>query len=272
MFTGNDIVQTQIGDLTYLRFKMFQAFPDISHAMFTRKGGKSASPFDSLNVGENVGDDPKAVVENRKTVLAVTGGKTLVSLRQVHGTDVLKVVHDKGLEDIAPEADALITNRPDIDLLIKVADCQPVFLYDYKNHVIANVHSGWRGSVNNVLGKTVQEMKTAFCCDPKTILAGIGPSLGPCCSEFVNFREEIPEHLWSYRDESDHFDFWKMSRDQLIDEGLTDSQISVAGLCTRCLPDLFYSYRGEQITGRLACVIGLREKGNILSGEMNDEH
>jgi YfiH family protein len=146
-------------------------------------------------------------------------------------------------------------------LTILVADCQPVMLFDPVRSVIANIHSGWRGSIINIIGRTVAEMQKRFGCLPADIHAGIGPSLGPCCAEFVNYREEIPESLWSYRVSNHHFDFWAMSRDQLLQAGLLPGRIEIGGLCTRCRRDLFFSYRAARRTGRMAAIIGMMPLG-----------
>ena len=248
------------GNVSYLRFGLLDNFPELVYGMFTRKGGKSGPPFDSLNVGENVGDDAAIVAENRRIVLSAMGGGHLVSLTQVHGSKVVSVGRDDLPWGSAVEADALVTDIPGVILLIKVADCQPVLIYDYKKRVVANVHSGWRGSVENILGDTLHVMTDDFGCDPATMVAAIGPSLGPCCAEFVDYKREIPEPLWMYKDDAHHFDFWRMSRDQLAQEGVPEEHIAVAGMCTRCRTDLFFSYRKEGTTGRLACVIGLKDK------------
>jgi copper oxidase (laccase) domain-containing protein len=132
-------------------------------------------------------------------------------------------------------------------------------LYDPVRRVVANVHSGWRGSVADIAGKTVAVMKNGFGCRGGDMVAAIAPSLGPCCAEFVNYRDEIPEHFWTYRDTKNHFDFWSISCDQLTAAGLRPENIHSGGMCTRCGTDYFYSYRGEaRNTGRFAAVIGLR--------------
>ncbi|WP_231714579.1 peptidoglycan editing factor PgeF [Desulfonema ishimotonii] len=239
-------------------------FEGIWHGLFTRKGGVSLRPWKSLNVGRSVGDSPRAVTQNRRRILRTAGGDRLVFAHQVHGTEILIVSENSGeaasaspRSDPAP-ADAMITDIPGQNLVIQVADCQPVLLYDADRHVAANIHSGWRGSIRNIIGKTISAMTAHFQSDPRRIFAGIGPSLGPCCAEFVNYQREIPEKYRTYRKASDHFDFWAISRDQLCDAGVLPAHIICSGLCTRCRTDLFFSYRGEHTTGRFAAVIGLR--------------
>jgi len=141
---------------------------------------------------------------------------------------------------------------------IQVADCQPILLWDPVRQVAANVHSGWRGSVQNIPGLTVAVMQERFNCNAKDMLAAIGPSLGPCCSEFVHYRTEIPQRFWRYKDAADRFDFWAITCDQLQTAGIDPVNIACSGICTRCSTDRFFSYRGEGTTGRFAAVIGLR--------------
>ena len=87
--------------------------------------------------------------------------------------------------------------------------------------------------------------------------AGVGPSLGPCCSEFVHYQKEIPESLWSYRVSENHFDFWAISQAQLVRAGLCPAHIEISRICTRCRRDLFFSYRAAHTTGRFAAIVGM---------------
>jgi copper oxidase (laccase) domain-containing protein len=103
-------------------------------------------------------------------------------------------------------------------------------------------------------------MKQHFGCHPGRIQAGIGPSLGPCCAEFINYRKEIPREFWRYMGLNAHFDFWALSRDQMIQAGMAEINIEPSGICTRCHRDDFFSYRAARTTGRFAAVIGLTER------------
>ena len=245
--------------LTLQRFPQLSCYPELCHGITTRRGGTSAPPFDSLNMARSVGDDAAHVAANWRRLGTRFDGMDPVYLKQVHGNTVavLDGVATGGAPCLPGEADAVVTDRPGYLLTILVADCQAVMLYDPVRSVIANIHSGWRGSIANIIGRTVAVMQERFACRPADVLAGIGPSLGPCCAEFVNFRSEIPDALWSYRVSENHFDFWALSRDQLIDAGLRPSHIEVGGICTRCRSDLFFSYRAAKVTGRMAAVIGL---------------
>lgn len=248
--------------IPYFEFEHFSGYPEIRHGIFTRHGGCSRRPFQSLNIGNGLGDPREAVEENRKRISFCVGGNDIVYVNQNHGdkilvfgkTDTTDTSLDKPEKQVG---DAMITDIPGKFLAVQTADCQSVLLYDPCKRVIANVHSGWRGSIGNIIGCTVDMLKERFGCHPEDLLAGIGPSLGPCCAEFRNYRREIPEVYWKYKDSSDHFDFWSITMEQLAFKGLSLERISVSGLCTKCRTDLFFSYRGEGITGRFAAVIGM---------------
>jgi len=246
--------------LRLFRFDHLADYSGLSHAVFSRLGGASASPFDSLNITFGLGDDPNDVHLNRRRILQTVGGGTMMFLRQVHGNRVL-IVDGQSTNDVEgtlPAADGVITSTPGLILTIQVADCQPVLLYDPKKNIVANVHVGWRGSVADILGRTAAIMATECGCRPADILAGVGPSLGPCCAEFRNYRTEIPKSFWAHKDDRDHFDFWAVSVEQLFAAGLRRKNIEISQICTRCSADWFFSYRAENTTGRFAAVIGLK--------------
>lgn len=253
----------QAGLMTY-RFPNLDGIPGLRHEIFTRIGGNSSPPYQSLNLAKSVGDRPADVAENRGRVLSAMGRGRLVFLRQVHGTTVVVAADDSGkradqtdTERFAGEGDALITDRPELWLTILVADCQAVLLFDPGRRVVANIHSGWRGSVGNIVGVAVSKMVQHFGTNPQNLIAGIGPSLGPCCAEFVHYQKEIPRNLWRYMGPGYRFDFWEMTRQQLVRAGVRLENICNSGICTRCSTDFFFSYRGEKKTGRFAAVIGI---------------
>jgi hypothetical protein len=258
------MIEREAQGVGFLQFSNLSRFPTLRHGIFTRRGGSSGGPFESLNVGLTVGDAPGVVEDNRRAVSRVMGDAPLVFIRQVHGGTVLTC--DPAAPQDPPSAgggirtgDAIICATPGANLVIQTADCQPVLLFDPIRGAVAGIHSGWRGSIDNIIGETVKEMRRRFECRPRDLIAGIGPSLGPCCAEFRHFRREIPAALWRYRISAYHFDFWAMSRDQLLGAGLAEAHIEQSRLCTRCRTDLFFSYRAVKKTGRFASVIGLAE-------------
>lgn len=262
------IFTTKNGLATY-QFENLAACSGVDHRIFTRNSGKSRPPFAGLNIGHGIGDTPPNVTENRGIVSRFMAAGRLIFARQVHGCEIAVLSRDREKKGLVPAdrtltADAMVTDIHGRNLVIQVADCQAVMLYEPDRRVIANVHSGWRGSIQNIIGRTVAAMKRHFGCRPGRIRAGIGPSLGPCCAEFINYREEIPSTFWRYKGQNKHFDFWSLSRDQLMGAGIAAVNIESSEICTRCHPDDFFSYRAERKTGRFAAVIGLTE--NALAG------
>lgn len=247
-----------------LTFKNLSLVPGLVHGVFTRRGGVSAPPFESLNVAWDSEDSQAAVRENLARVKKAAGVERLVSSRQVHG-DSVNFIDDSFARELAacpqtavlPPADALATNLSGLGLLIKIADCQSILLVDPKSRIIANIHSGWRGSVQNIAGKTVRRLER-FGLNPSKTLAAVSPSLGPCCAEFANFGREIPQEFWPFKVGPIHFDFWAITRSQLMAAGLGDENIEFAARCTVCGKSDFFSYRGQGKTGRMASVIGWR--------------
>ena len=282
-----------------IQFKILTPYTCLAHGVFTRRGGRSTPPFDSLNVGLSTGDDATHVRENRCRIARHLGFDRAFYLNQVHGNDVLALTQESQITGLTshgmatqsaseipdpnphsdpyshrpdnssqqngnpsaplalPVADGVVTNIPGVLLVIQVADCQAVVLFDPVKQVVANLHSGWRGSVANIIGRGLDVMVARFGCDPGDIRAGIGPSLGPCCAEFVHYKDELPQAFHKYRQGEYHFDFWAISRDQLIKKGVQPNHIEVAGVCTRCHPTRFFSYRHEKSTGRFAVAAGL---------------
>ena len=258
--------QTQNDLPVYLTYPLLSKVPDLVHGVFTRHGGVSRSPCDSLNVVWSNGDRQEAVHENLRRIKKVLQLDQLVAASQVHG-DTVHVVDKTVMERaetrlpllLVPSGDALVTCLRGVGLLIKIADCQAVFLVDPVRKAIANVHCGWRGSVNAILPKTVRILREDFGSRPEDLLATVSPSLGPCCGEFRNYRDELPPFFWSFQTKPLYFDFWAISRRQLCEAGLRPEHIEVAGRCTKCETRDFFSYRGESTTGRMAAVIAWKD-------------
>ena len=225
-------------------------------AFFCRHGGGSPPPFDTLNVSYGVGDTAEQVEDNRRLIKEVLGLDSLLSARQVHGDRIL-AIDVLPLGDIEYDGyDALITNLAGVGIMVQQADCQAVVLHDPGARVVANVHVGWRGSVADILTQTIQRMQDDFGADPYRVMAAISPSLGPCCAEFTNFQAELPDSFHANQVRPAYFDFWAISRHQLLKAGVRPANIRTVGICTRCDPN-YFSYRREGRTGRSATVVAL---------------
>jgi polyphenol oxidase len=250
-------------NLTFYQFPLLQTIPGLVHGVFARLGGESRGGLRGLNLSFSVGDQAGRVAGNRKRVRELLNFPFLTSLRQVHGTEAVIISNGKGMDTTeTPETesgDILLTDRPGIGLMIKQADCQAVMLYDPRHKALANMHCGWRGNVRGVIPGGIRQMRAVYGTDPADLLTAVGPSLGPCCAEFIHYREEFPEEAWKYQMRPFYFDLWQWSRDQLLAAGVRNENIAVAGICTSCHTDEFYSYRKEKVTGRFGTVIGLLE-------------
>jgi YfiH family protein len=232
--------------------------------LFNRHHGISESVFASLNVGLSVGDDTESVMANRTLVKERLGAKCLLSARQVHG-DGIYTLDDTLHADLEVDGfDALITRQRGVGLIIQHADCQAILLYDPEQQVIAAVHSGWRGSVINLVGQTITAMSQKFGTVPHDLQAVISPSLGLCCAEFTNYERELPAAFQKFMTDDFHFDFWQISKQQLLSAGLQEHSVTLPTICTSCSND-YFSYRracrtGNGVTGRNCSAIVLPEE------------
>lgn len=267
------------GLLKYLEFTALAGDGAITHGFTTRQGGVSLPPYTSLNLALHVGDLPENVLANRAVACQALGIEPakLVAAVQVHGCRV-QVVEEQHCGRGALEystafsdTDALVTNLPGVPLSSYYADCVPILFYDPVTLSVGLAHAGWRGTVQRIAGETVAKMSEAFGCKSGDILAGIGPSIGPCCYQVdlpvqkalaANFTywtellEPIGPERWK-------LNLWKTNRRALIDAGLSPQNITIASLCTACNNDLFFSYRAEQgKTGRMTSFIMIKTEGN----------
>ena len=186
---------------------------------------------------------------------------------QVHGADV-QVVNQISKEYIKPEADGMVTNLEGVPLLMRYADCTPILFYDPTKHVAAIAHAGWRGTVAKVAAETVKSLQDEYGCQPKDILAGIGPSICVDCYEVGEevvaaaargFGADAVEKFFKPHTESSvAFDLWAANEYVLREAGV--QQIEVAQQCTFENTSDWYSHRAEKgRTGRFAAVIALKD-------------
>jgi len=255
-------------------FQSLGGLDGVVQAVSTRRGGVSRGPFESLNVGLHVGDDPEAVLENRRRLCQAVGvdPDSLVAGAQVLGNAVAWVTEaerGRGARDAAtaiPDADALITDSPGVTLAAFSADCPLIALVDPRRRAIGLAHASRRGTLGRLAARTVLAMERLLGCEPPRMLAAIAPSIGPCCYEVGSevldeARRALPdaERFFVQRDGRLHMDLWAANGAQLVEAGLAPERIERAGLCTRCHSEEFFSYRAAQgPTGRFALLLGLR--------------
>ncbi len=243
----------------------------VKHCFTTRHGGASQGYYSSMNMGLTRGEEKSLVLKNYQILGEAMGfsKENYVTSQQMHTTNVRRIFpKDKGKgvlrERGYAEVDGLITNEPNIPLVIFGADCVPVFLLDTKKKAIGMAHCGWMGTGNRMAEHTLQEMMKEFGTKPKDVVAAIGPSIGKCCFQVdapvvalfrknIAFAEEIifddPTEEGKYR-----IDLWETNRRLLEDMGVEN--IEIAGLCTMCDTERFYSHRK------------MRENRGVMAGVM----
>jgi len=234
------------GEIEWLEFELFANDPRIVHGIFLRHGGVSSESFASLNLVRDKGDFQANVDENQKRLSECIKVKNITRSKQVHGAEAVMVHDDKNHH---LQCDALMTNKKNLGLMAVHADCQAAILYDPVRQVLATVHAGWRGQVQNIYRSTIKKMQTTYNTRPEDLLVGISPSLGPLNSEFKNYRTELPEHFWRFQITPTYFDLWAIAQHQLEECGVKSHHIEIARIDTYANPHDFFSYRRQRAKG-----------------------
>jgi YfiH family protein len=239
----------------------------VGAAMSERAGGVSAPPYDTLNLGDHVGDAPEAVRENRTQWEREIGARP-VYLRQVHGSTVFRATgQSPGAEP--PEADAAVTTEPGIACTVLVADCMPVLLAAPDGRGVAAAHAGWRGLAGGVVEAALHALCEAAGCAPRDVAAWLGPCIGPRRFEV---GAEVVRAFGGAVDGSDPGRFiprprpdgalrWlanlpQLGRDRLQAAGV--KRVAGGRWCTVEEASRFFSYRRDGVTGRLAASVWIR--------------
>ena len=249
----------------------FSVFPEgtLIHAVSTRLGGVSQPPYDSLNLAFHVEDDADAVRHNRQLFANSLGvdWTKIVSPKQIHGDCVCRVTAThagRGARDYdsaIADTDALITDEPNLPLLLCFADCVPIMLYDEEHHAIGVAHGGWKGTALNIAAKTLKRMTEEFGTNPADCVAGIAPSIGAtsfAVGEDVAavFRDCCGEDSVIINDGKSYIDLPDINRRQLLAAGV--NTVDCAEVDTVGENKWYFSYRGDGgRTGRIAALMCL---------------
>ena len=236
------------------------------HGFTTRAGGVSTGHFGSLNLGLSTGDDPATVERNRDRVLAQFGATrgTVCTLEQVHSARVLEAKPSW----YEHEADASVTDDPDLLLVISVADCQPLLFHDPVRRVVGAAHAGWRGTVQGIAANVVRKLQERYGSEPEDIRVALGPSIQGACyqvgSEVVTAFDDagFPSTVYTPDDEGRYrLDLTAANRYALHQAGVPDGNIVALNACTYCDPERFYSHRRDGLKrGSHWAAIGLGEQ------------
>ncbi len=243
----------------------------VTHGFATRLGGVSREPYASLNVGQAVGDDPKAVRENLRRLAVQAGVEPgcLVTISQVHGHAVLEALESADRSSVAPpmgQADAVWTQKSDHAVAVKTADCVPLLMVDPVAHRVAAVHAGWRGVIGEIVVRAIDRLEGRGAKRDELRVA-LGPAIQACCFEVdgelpAKFSAAFGDGVIRPQPGKSrvHLDLsWAVAR-SLERAGVPSSHVDVLPHCTRC-DQRFFSHRRDQgLTGRqlslIQCVRG----------------
>lgn len=259
------MLRVERGALRFLQFNSFDA-GNVSHGIFTRHGGVSPEPYASLNMSVSTGDASDNVRSNVAAAFRALerDPATRADLWQVHSARVVAADAPNGPRDHWGQADALISDRPEVSLFLRFADCVPIMLYDPRRPAVGVAHAGWRGSLNKVAKAAVEAMTERYGSRPGDLVAGIGPGIGPCHYEVGPEVVEqtrlafdgLADSLLIVRNGGYHLDLWAANRAALQEAGV--EQIELAEICTACHSHDFFSHRATGgLTGRFGGLIGL---------------
>ncbi|TVQ14715.1 MAG: peptidoglycan editing factor PgeF [Bacteroidetes bacterium] len=259
---------TELAGVKLYEFSNLKNFGGIKHFITSRKGGFSKGPFATMNTGFHVGDNDWDVLQNRKKLASMVNVNInqFTFSAQTHSSNIAIVDKSgKGKGSTESETailntDALICRTPEIFICVQTADCVPLILFDPVNRAIAAIHAGWRGTLKKITEATVLKMMHTFETHPADLIAGIGPSNGPCCYEVgEDVFSEVKRSMVNPKDVIKPasktgkymFDQWRANYIQLTDLGVKPENIETAAICSQCQSDLFFSSRKDNgFTGR----------------------
>lgn len=253
-------------DRNLISYKLFESFDELV-AFTTHR--QTFSDITSPRFTPSEGEGIKIEREELAKILGIEVLQ-LIFPRQTHSDFVVNVAEI--IEKQWINSDSLVTNQTGVCLCIQTADCVPILFYDPVKRIVAAVHSGWRGTVKNIAGKTIQKLITLFQSSPSDIKVLIGPSIGPQSYEVgievVKAVEiNIPnasKTLSPGFSGKHYFNLWEANRQILISNGISNENIEIFGECTFSDPKKYFSARRDGInTGRLVSGIMLLEDGNL---------
>lgn len=232
--------------IEWLEFEQLAEFPEIVHGVFLRNN------WDSSSV-----QNPQIFAQKRLEVFSIFGIQNAIEPNICHGKKIEIVISAEKL--VSEGCDGLITKSHHLGLFVTHADCQAAIFYDPIKKVIANIHCGWRGNVQNIYAKTVLFFQEHFHSRPENLLVCISPSLGPDAAEFIHYQKELPIDFLPYQVKPLYFDLWEISKAQLLEAKVLEEHIEIAKICTYQNKNDFFSYRREKKTGRNATLVAMRK-------------
>ena len=258
--SNENVIHKKEEGVEYLQFRRLLEYKDnITHAFTVGKNNDFRIPFYNSRQNKLTDEQIEKNKNSYKKICKVIGIEynDIVKTNQVH-KDIIKKVNDKVnkyepdfSEEIYEGTDGLVTNKKNLAICTTNADCIVLMMYDTKKHVIANVHSGWRGTIQKVSAKTIEKMEQIYGCNPKDIICCISPSIRKCHFEVDEDVKNIFEN--SFKDISKfaskenkwHIDTVKINIEILKEKGVKEENIIDSKICTVCNSNLIHSYRGS---------------------------
>jgi polyphenol oxidase len=259
------MIQSWYDGILSFSFDLFSNYP-IQAEVITRKGGVSPVPWYSLNLGGTVGDNPENVLENKWRLLRAFNldPDKIYDVWQVHSAESVYSNKSRRVDQPHVKADIIISDEPGLALLMRFADCVPIFIYDPSHNAIGIAHAGWQGTSKDVCGTLVRAMQSKFNSNPGDLLAAIGPAI---CKEHYQVGHEVIEAIQanlggqiedvcSMINGYSHIDLKKCNEIQLFNAGVR--LVENSEICTVCENENWFSHRKENgKTGRFGAFIKL---------------
>ena len=255
---------TEKDNLRYFHFNTIK----VRHGIFTRHGGLSPEPWGTLNVGGTVGDEDTRVRANRNLSLKALerAPNSVFDAWQVHGADSVCAVAPRPDSEPTQKADIIFTDKSDLTLYMRFADCVPILMHDPRKNIIGIGHAGWVGTLRGVATAMVETAIKQYGSKPADLITGIGPSIGPDHYEVgtdvieqakQKFQNDTDQVLARQHNGKAHFDLWRANQFLLEKAGVEN--IEIAGICTACNTQDWFSHRAEKgKTGRFGALIALQ--------------
>jgi len=259
-YNNNEMIHIKNGDVEYLKFRILEKYKDkINHVITLKHGGVSIGELESLNF-RTIGKDKK---ENNIKNLEIICNELDIKPNDVHKayqdhtSDILVITNEN--KDIyiydnfnEEKYDGYVTNEANLATLVTTADCNPIIIYDPVKNVVANVHSGWKGTIKKIYLNAVDVMKNKFNSNVEDLIFCIGPSIKKCCftskdeefkNKFLSIWDNENEYIYYDEDNTFHIDLSHLIKRDILELGIKEENISICDICTMCNHDNFYSYR-----------------------------
>lgn len=231
----------------------------------TRMSGYSLAPYNNFNLATHVGDNINHVNKNRNLLKKLIK-KNIMWLNQTHSNNVLDLINNKDISNLELNNDAILINSDNYAGAILTADCKVLLITNLNGDFVMAIHAGWQGVINGIINNSIQKL-ISYNYNLNDIYVYFGPSI---CTKHFEIKDDVKEKFINMNTVNDKFikannnkayncDLDGIIIEQLISLGLNKNNFSFSNFCTVCRNDLFFSYRKDGVTGRIASLIWISE-------------